>query len=246
MKYISKPNLPQSRVGAVAISASAFEAISSLNSMGIKTVKIKPDLRLPEPVNSHADLQLLHIGNDILFSSTEHLHIGESGLNFHIKKISEAPGNEYPKDVRLNCAIIGDKIICNKKTVAREVLEFAYNTGLTVIHVNQGYSRCSICVVNENALITDDISVFTAAQNLFDDAQLVSKKSIRLKGYDYGFIGGCCGKIDKDKIAFNGAIESHGDYKLIIDFLSRNNVECIELHNDRLTDIGGILPLTEI
>lgn len=246
MKYISKPNLPQSRVGAVAISATALESIEKLNSMGIETIMINPDPRLPAPVNSHADLQILHMGGNRLFSQTEHLCIGESDLNFHISKISQTPGNKYPDDVRLNCAIIGDKIICNKKTIASEVLEFAEKSDLTVIHVNQGYSRCSICVVNENAILTDDKSIFTAAQNFFDDAQLISKNSIRLDGYGYGFIGGCCGKIDKDKIAFNGAIESHSDYKLIIDFFNRNNVECIELHNNRLTDIGGILPLTEI
>ena len=173
------------------------------------------------------------------------MYIGETDLKFNIKNISDNPGNQYPDDVRLNCAVIGNKIICNTKTIAHEVLEYAYEIGLTVINVNQGYSRCSICVVNENAIITDDISIFTAAQNFLDDVQFISKNSIRLDGYNYGFIGGCCGKIDKDKIAFNGSIESHDDYKLILDFLNRNKVECIELHNDRLTDIGGILPLTE-
>jgi hypothetical protein len=245
-KFVKKPNLPQSRAGVVAISEKATEAIATLNKMGIETLKISPDLRLPEPVNSHADLQLLHLTENTIIFQNEHLCTGESELNFYIRKISQIPGNKYPDDVRLNCAIIGNKIICNKKTIAREILEYAESSGLTVINVNQGYTRCSTCVVNENAIITDDISVFSAAQNFFDDALLISKNSIRLDGYDYGFIGGSCGKIDKDKIAFNGAIESHRDYKLIIDFLQRNNTECIELHRNRLTDIGGILPLTEI
>lgn len=246
MKYVEKPNLPESRVGAVAISGTAHDAIIELNRLGIKTIKINPDSRLPLPVNSHADLQMLHIGNNKMFVQNEHLYSGELYGDFRIMKISVSPGNKYPDDVRLNCAIIGNKIICNKKTIAKEILDFAENCGLTVINVNQGYTKCSVCVVNENAIITDDKSIFTAAGNFFDDAQLVSKDSIRLKGYDYGFIGGCCGKIDKNKIAFNGAIESHRDYKLIIDFLSRNNVECIELHREPLTDIGGILPLTEL
>lgn len=107
------------------------------------------------------------------------------------------------------------------------------------------YSRCSVCVINENAIITDDISVFTAAQNFLSDVLFISKGSIRLDGYDYGFIGGCCGKIDKNKIAFNGRIDSHKDYKLIIDFITKHGVDCIELNNNVLTDIGGILPLIE-
>ncbi len=245
MKYVKMPNLPQGRVKSVAISCEAGEAIKKLNSLGIECIKIQKDKRLPEPVNSHADIQLLHIGNNTVFCYSEHLCTVEAEQKFNIINIEQKTGNKYPDDARLNCAIISDKIICNKNTVAREVLEYAEKSGLTVIHVNQGYSRCSVCVVNENAIITDDKSLFTAAQNFFNDAQFISKNSILLKGYDYGFIGGCCGKIDKDLIAFNGAIESHTDYKLITDFLERNNVKCIELHNGRLTDIGGILPLTE-
>lgn len=246
MKYVEKPNLPQSRVGAVAISCTAAESIRTLNGIGIKTYIITPDTRLPEPVNSHADIQMLHAGKNRVFVQTEHLCIGESHSDFEQINITESPGSKYPDDVRLNCAIIGNKIICNPKTVSEDILNFAEITGLTVIKTNQGYSRCSVCVVNENAIITDDKSIFTAVQNFFDDTLFISKGSIRLDGYDCGFIGGCCGKIDKDKLAFNGAIESHKDYKEIMDFLSRNRVECIELNNNRLTDIGGILPLIEL
>lgn len=245
MKYIEKPNLPQGRVTLAAISAEAGESIQKLHSLGIETINIKPDLRLPAPVNSHADLQMLHLGNSDIFCHNEHLFIGESEQKFNIINISSTAGNSYPDDVKLNCTIIGDKLICNKKTVAYEVLEYADSNGLTVINVNQGYTRCSICVVNENAIITDDESIFTAAGNFLNDVLFISKGSIGLNGYSYGFIGGCCGKIDKNKIAFNGAIESHKDYKKIIDFMSKHNIECVELNQKRLYDIGGILPLCE-
>lgn len=246
MKYVEKPNLPQSRVGAVAISCTAREAIQYLNNNGIKTIEIPSDNRLPLPVNTHADLQILHVGKNVIFSQSEHLCIGESEQDFEIRKISELPGDLYPHDVRLNCAIIGDKIICNKNTISSDVLNFAESEGFTVISTNQGYSKCSICIVNENAIITDDKSIFTAAQNFLNDVLFISKGSIRLDGYDYGFIGGCCGKIDKNILAFNGAIESHKDYKEITDFLIKHNIECVELKHDRLTDIGGIIPLIEI
>lgn len=245
MKYIEKPNLPQGRVTLAAINAQAGESIKKLNILGIKTVTVKSDLSLPEPVNSHADIQLLHLGRNDIFCQSEHLCTGELKQKFNIIKIKEKAGNKYPEDVRLNCAIIGNKLICNKNTIAYEILEFAELNNLTVINVKQGYARCSICVVNENAIITDDESIFTAAGNFFNDAQLISKGSIGLKGYAYGFIGGCCGKIDKNKLAFNGTIESHKDYKHIIDFLSRNHVECVELHQNPLYDIGGILPLCQ-
>ncbi len=244
MKYVNKPNLPQGRVTLAAVSCEAGEAISKLNSLGVEIIKINRNLNLPVPVNSHPDIQMLHTGNKEIFCY-EHLFLGESTNNFYFKEIREKAGNLYPDDVRLNCSLIGNKLICNTKTVAREILEYAYSNDLTIINVNQGYARCSICIVDENTIITDDKSIFSAAGKFFNDAQFISKGSIGLKGYCYGFIGGCCGKIDKNIIAFNGAIESHKDYKIIIDCLNRNGVECLELHREPLYDIGGIIPLCE-
>lgn len=245
MKCIKNPNLPQKRVGEVAISADAKKAIAKLKEIGIKTVEILPDKRFPEPVKTHSDLQLLHFGNNIIFSHKEQTIKEKELTDFTFIKVNVIPQSFYPNDVRLNCAIIGNKIICNKKTIATEILELAEKLNYKTIYTNQGYTKCSICIVNENAIITDDKSIFTAVGKYFDDVLFISKNSIQLSGYNYGFIGGCCGKIDKDKIAFNGAIESHADYKKVIDFLKRNNVECVELHKDRLVDIGGILPLME-
>lgn len=246
MKYIEKTNLPQGRVTTAAISCTAGEAIKKLHSLEIETFEVPCHPDLPKPVNSHADLQMLHFGGNNIFCHDEHLSIGELNKNFNIKEICALPEKYYPNDVKLNCAIIGNKIICNIKTIAPEILEYAHQMDLTVINVKQGYTKCSICVVSENAFITDDESIFAASGKFFNDVLLISKGSIGLNGYNYGFIGGCCGKIDKNKMAFNGEIESHKDYKKITDFLERNSVECVELCKGRLTDIGGILPLCEI
>ena len=196
------------------------------------------------PIRTHPDIQILHAGKDKIFCY-EHLFARDLELKFKPIKINEYAGNEYPHDVRLNCTFIDNKLICNTKTVSRQVLEFADEQGFTIINVNQGYARCSVCIINENTIITDDRSVFAAAGKFFNDVQFVSKGSIGLNGYSYGFIGGCCGKINKKTIAFNGAIETHKDYKIILDCLLRNGIECLELHSGPLYDIGGIIPLIE-
>ncbi len=245
MKYIKNPNLPENKVSTVAISHTAGESIKKLNESGINTLVINDSPFLPEPVKSHADLQLLHMGNNVIFCHNEHLFLGESEQKFSFNKIKEKTGNKYPEDVRLNCAVIGDKIICNVKTVSKDILEYAYINNYIIVNVNQGYAKCSVCVLNKNAIITDDESIFRATQNFLNDAELISKGSIVLNGYNYGFIGGCSGKIDKNKIAFNGRLESHKDYNKIIDIIQRNNIEVVELCNSPLTDIGGILPLIE-
>ena len=244
-EFISSPNLPSKKVAAVFINARAGEAIKKLSSDGISCIKIKADSRLPESLENHSDMQLLHLGRNDIFCHNEHLFLGESEKFLNIKEIDKKCSDKYPDDVLLNCTLIGDKIICNPKTITKEILEFAETNKLRIISVNQGYARCSVCVVNENAVITDDESIYRAAGNFLNDVLLISKNSIELKGYNYGFIGGCSGKIDKDKIAFNGEIKSHRDYNKIINFLDKYGIEPIELKKGRLEDIGGILPIIE-
>ena len=246
IKYVNNPNLPQNNVETVAISASAGEAIKKLNALSINTVIIEADKNLPEGIGSHTDLQLLHLkSNKILVSSkNEHLFDKLDELGFSAEYIGEL-GSDYPDDVLLNAKIVGNYIICNKKTISKKVLDYAEKSSLKIIDVKQGYSGCSVCVLNGNSIITDDKSIFTAAQFFLNDVTLIEKNSIRLKNYNYGFIGGCCGKISKNTIAFNGSLMSHSDYKKITDALDRNNIVAVELHNGVLEDLGGIIPLTE-
>ena len=245
-KFIEKPNLPENDVDTAAISASAGEAIKKLNALSIKTIQIKPCENLPDGLNEHADLQLLHMGKNKFLtpSGCEHLYDKLVEKEFTIKTVNKL-GKEYPLDVPLNAKIVGRFIICNTRTISKTVLMEAEIMNLTVIDTKQGYSGCSVCVLNENAIITDDKNIFTAAQIFLNDVTLVEKNSIRLKNYNYGFIGGCCGKISKNKIAFNGSLMSHSDCNKIADALNRNNITGYELHSGVLEDIGGIIPLTE-
>ncbi len=244
-KHIENPNLPTGEVSVVAISVDAEKAIKKLHELNVETIIIPRNPVLPKPVQSHADLQLLHLKQNRILIPNEHLCTGELKEKFNISVSGSVLGNSYPDDVPLNCKIIGNKMICNVKSIAKEILEFAESEQISVINVNQGYSGCSVCVIDKNTIITDDKGIFTAAQNFLNDTLLIEKDSIRLKGYNYGFIGGCCGKIGKNKLAVNGRIESHTNYKDIIDLCSRKQIEIVELSDEALTDIGGILPLCE-
>lgn len=244
-KFIEKPNLPTGEVSLVAISCKAEKAIETLHSLDIETIIIPDNPQLPLPVRAHADLQLLHLKENRILLPKEHLFTGELQENFNVTVSRSVLGGSYPSDVPLNCKIINNIMICNKSTVSYDILEFAKSEQMTVIDVNQGYTGCSVCVIDENTIITDDKGIFAAAQNFLNDTLLIEKDSIRLEGYNYGFIGGCCGKIGKNKLAVNGRIESHKNYKDIIDLCSRKQIEIIELTDDVLTDIGGILPLAE-
>ena len=89
----------------------------------------------------------------------------------------------------------------------------------TIIDVKQGYSKCSVCICKHNTIITDDISIFNNLLQ-YDDIKslLVEKGTVKIDKYDYGFIGGCCGLIDKDLLLFNGDLSMHSDFDKIKNF----------------------------
>ena len=244
LRPLKNPNLPENDVTSVLISSRAGEAIKSLKANGIQCFKTEENRFLSPLISSHADMNYCNYSEGVLYKFFDNT-AGEWSRDFNIFSLTPPKNNSYPYDVTLNCVRIGNKIICNKKTVAREILDIAYKDELVVIDSKQGYSKCSVCVLNENAIITDDVSIYNAAAPYFVSVTLISKGSVLLPGYDYGFIGGCTGLIGKNKLAFNGRIMSHSDHNKIIDALIVNSMTAIELTVDRLEDIGSILPLTE-
>ena len=101
--------------------------------------------------------------------------------------------------------------------------------------------------MNENAVITSDVSVYRALADKMS-VLLISSGNISLADTDEGMIGGSSFLIDKNKLAFCGNIELHPDYIRIKEFLESQNTEYICLTQDRLVDIGTavILKCTKI
>jgi hypothetical protein len=98
--------------------------------------------------------------------------------------------------------------------------------------------------VDDRAIITDDPSIFKGTKK-FLDVLYVEKGSVKLKGYDYGFIGGSGGKISKNKLAFFGEIEKQNFYNDIRAFCSNYKIDCISLSKGDLTDYGSLIPILE-
>jgi hypothetical protein len=135
----------------------------------------------------------------------------------HDFKITELPysiSSPYPNDVRLNALILGDNAIVNQLTIGKEILDYIISKNYRIISVKQGYAKCSTVVIDENSIITSDNGIARAAEQAGIEVLKITEGFIRLKDFEYGFIGGACGKISKNKIAFCGRIQDHPDYPL--------------------------------
>lgn len=242
LKTVS-PNLPVNKAVHIAISEEEQEGIDVLKKSGYIPLIIKRNNQLPKQLASHPDLNIINYA-DTLYCLNK-IYDKEINSIYNIKIIDKPAGKIYPHDVLLNSVIIGKRIICNKNTVSKELLTRCEQDEFEILDCKQGYTKCSTCVIDENSIITDDASVYKSAITAIQNVLLISKGSIRLKGYNYGFIGGCTGKLSNNLIAFNGRIDSHTDHNRIYDFLDKLRINAFEIKNDRLTDIGSIIPLTE-
>jgi len=270
-KLLSTPLLPASRVTGVAISAEYKNVIDSLNRIGIDCLEVEVSENLDSSVSSHADCRIIQLSDNFLICEegltkklSEFIHIkteknvklltnrgeqtfkliSDSSKNY-IYIINEKVSSPYPYDVKLNAKVINDKILCNSKYVSRHISSFAQFNNIDLIHSNQGYSACSTVLLNNNEILTDDASIHSAVHRMEILTTILRKGEIKLKDCNYGFIGGCCGFIDKNVLAFTGRLNSLSDKQLIKDVLNKKGISYVELTDEEMFDIGGIIPLTE-
>lgn len=252
-KLPSKPALPDNKVHSVLISAEYPEISQNLiDRFGIEIIDVKRDNKLSSDIDTHADCRFLQVNENCIIidkslKSPIVNYLTNKNLIDEIQIISteNKVASPYPGDVKLNVTVVNNKIICNTKYIDSSLRKFANDHSFDLIHVNQGYAACSVVLINDNALITDDESIYKATVNNGFDCLLISKGSVRLIGREYGFIGGTCGMIDNNLIVFTGKLDTHTDCLLIKEFLNKYCVSYIELTDGPLIDIGGIIPLLQ-
>lgn len=205
-----------------------------------KIIKLPPYSALSAPVASHPDMLLWRVGRKIV-TYEDYAKITKdelsvlSTLGFEIVLESAKPSESYPHDVRLNCAVVGAHAIANLKYTSEHVK----TSDLSLLHANQGYTKCATVVVSDNAIITSDPSVFHAAKGAGIDALKISEGHVRLDGYGTGFIGGATG-VTGDAVLFTGALSSHPDATKIKEFCERHEKRAVSLATTSLYDYGTV------
>jgi len=246
IRPVKQANLPQNKVRTVIASCSRL-CEKTLRDLNINVIGPSKEVNLEEAISLHADMSFLHLGGNeyITTENQEKIRSELADLGMKCKYLIPLINSPYPTDCKLNVSLIGKNAVFNPKTVSSEVHKYILESGFNPIYVKQGYTKCSISIINENSIITEDEGIHKACEKAGIESLLIAKGDIELEGHGYGFIGGSSGKVAKNKIAFTGEIERHSDAKRILDFLEAKNVEYICLEAGPLKDIGGILPIME-
>jgi len=247
MNFLDSPNLPQNRVSHAFVGEKyVSELCEPLKKLGINALTVELDSNLPEPVSSHSDMLLMHLGENRLIFTQMQVGFAELRQNgAEISVLETALGGKYPLDVTLNMLIIGKYVFGNAKCVTEQLYGMFKKEKLTFVDVRQGYAKCSVCIIDEHAVITADSGLKRIFEAHGIEALKISEGFINLDGYDYGFIGGASGKLAKDILAFTGTLSKHPDRQRIENFASKYGVEIICLTDRDCFDIGSIIPIIE-
>ncbi len=243
-RFIQNPNFPNAPVRRAAIGqrySGLFE--KPLSKLGVELFALAPCISLPEPVRSHADLQLHHLGGaDFLFSSNGSIPEWMTELGLNVGRICE-PGSHINHDAALCALRIGGLCFHNRNHTHVKLRQALDTIGVPIIHVRQAYARCTVCVVTATAAITADAGLYKALIRHGIETLLIDSGFIDLPGYDYGFIGGASFLLSNNLLAFAGSLDKHPNGREIRNFAFRHQVDTIDLTSDTLADIGTIVPI---
>ena len=223
------------------------EELLSLSRLNINPILIPKCNELYEAINGHPDIQLNILKNKSSAKIIVQKNISqqfkevlkENNINYIVSKKSLS--NTYPNDIILNSLILEKYFIHNLKYTDEELLK--YQKLKVNINVSQGYTKCSILPVRDNALITSDKGIFESLKDYDFDILLLPPGDILLPSLNYGFIGGVGGMISTDKMAFFGDLDSYKWGDEIKKFLFKYDVSPISLRKGKLIDRGSLLTL---
>jgi hypothetical protein len=244
-QFVRSPHLPLGKVTLVAVSARYPELVQKLKDLGIRCIEVPPCLDLAAPVWDHPDMLLYHFGGErVLVYPYHEKFIKQFSLEGFQIEYPEFPLQpEYPFDIKMNCLRLGDTLIGNLRYTDKKIL--SDDPSVSRIVVKQGYTKCSCAVVDDRSVITTDSGIANQLTAQGFDVLFIQESSIRLDGYDCGFIGGCCGKISPNHLCFTGSLKYLSQKDGILSFLEKKGVSPIYLTENPLVDIGSIIPLKE-
>lgn len=212
-----------------------------LQNMGYEIIEIQTSPNVYTEISSHVDIFACKIENEIIVEPTQNINNISNKIYGKDKVLSQ-----YPFDIKYNVCIIGNKAIHNLKYTDETLKKELFNKGFELINTTQGYTNCSIAVIDDRSAIVTDKGLNKILQkNGIDTLYLSNELDIKLlNGKQYsnkrGFIGGCISRIDNKIIVF-GALKKIDPENKIREFIKKRNLEIIEFCGLDVIDYGGLI-----
>ena len=218
----------------------------TLKNLGYELMEIKKSTNVYPEISSHVDFFACKVKDKIVVEK----HIYDILKNKFKRKIIKGDStvqNVYPNDINYNVCIVGNKAIHNFKYTDSKIISELNKNNFELINVKQGYSNCSIVVIDENSIILSDKGLYNSLKNRGIDMLFLDYiHNIKLlnENGEYsqknGFIGGAVSRIgdnivvfgDLDKIDYDGKIKG---------FIKKRNLNIIDFKRLDVIDYGGVI-----
>ena len=221
---------------------------TNLNNIGVNILKSTACSNTYDAIKYHPDISVCKLNyNNIVVAPIVYDYYKEvlKPYGFNVICGESTIKNKYPYNIHYNIVILEKFAIHNFKYTDKVILDYIEKNNIEKINVSQGYCKCSICVVDNNSIITSDEGIYKEVIKYGIDCLLIEKGHIDLFELNYGFIGGCSFLLSHNELAFLGNIKKHPDYDKILNFLESKNKKLISLSNDKLIDLGSVIQLIE-
>lgn len=216
-----------------------------LNKFNINSFPSFESRILKGAVKTHPDMSLFKYDKDTLIASRESFDYYNEifeGTKIKIINADEDPHEKYPSDVRFNALRVGEHLICKKDVCAKCIIKRFDED--KIINSSQGYVKCSVIDVGSEYFASDDKYLYEIIKSFGKKCILLDKGFVKIKDYDYGFIGGASGYA-RDKIFLTGKIINEANRIRLEEFSREINKELIYLTEYDIFDIGTLMIMEE-
>ncbi|MCE1188691.1 MAG: hypothetical protein LWX56_06065 [Ignavibacteria bacterium] len=191
-------------------------------------------------ISNHPDVFFCKVDNYLVYApNTPEKYIQrlrKSGIQ--LIKGEKPVGNLYPASAYYNGVATGAVFIHHREITDTVLAKTCHEKEF--IHVNQGYTRCSVLPITDNAFITSDEGIHKQLEAAGKESLLVNSSDIELPGMKSGFFGGCTGIFD-NAIYIMGSLSQYSCGETVRQFLAGKGRHVINLANSPLFDGGSLL-----
>lgn len=223
-----------------------------IKELGYEIIEINKSNKVYEEISSHVDIFVCKTEKNIIIEPSQFNNIKDKlqDKNEQLIKGNDEIERKYPYDIKYNVCTIGKKAFHNFEYTDSKLKEELIQQGYELINTTQGYTNCSIAVIDDNSAIVTDKGLFKILKkHNIDVLYLEYEPDIKLLNTEEysnrnGFIGGAISRLG-DKIIIFGdlnKIDINGEIK---EFINKKGLQIIDFKGIDVIDYGGIVEIFE-
>ncbi len=246
---MENPFIPKNKEKLVIVDGRAsVEIINSLKEKDLQIIRTIKCEKVDDSISYHPDIVIHPLNHDTIVvepSVFGYYYDQLKGSGIKVLRGKKKLGSKYPEDIGYNIARLRGLAIHNFKYTDEKILSIFEESDLKRINIKQGYSKCSVMIVDEKSAITSDKPIYNKLKDEDYDILLIDQGHIDLPGQPYGFIGGCSGNLTENEILLSGSIRHHPNKKEICKFVENKGKKLTFLSTEKIVDIGTIMVLSK-